>query len=420
MLNLTELFSNFEKSILSFADANNLAVMHPNSQNGVSVDSENICFLCSGKDYTIYLISHDEINLFQNYFSLTEQSINKINEIRKFIYGFYSKPDDRKQNCLKVKYQKENNQKENSIEFSIFGDFLPSLRVRLTEKDISITYGYGYSVSVTYLSEDTFEQKFNEVLCLVPQHILTMLGFDGCDENSEEVITFMKKSVNDLLIDHFEKFGFNYIHKDALILQACAESSISIDDLLEQNKDVKEPDTTIRIPNTMIDLLPKIIKNIFPDNDVEKKFKQLINLMSFYTDLMSQENDSLIIFKKYEKHELSPSAILNSAYCHLSLFGGECLITLGSQLKPNDHLSIIYEDHIDEKSENGYQYQFMSSLNNKEYSTTGKSNRYFTNDIDFIYNIVLTQIRELIADTINTNPDAITSRDLEVFKMATI
>ena len=169
----------------------------------------------------------------------------------------------------------------------------------------------------------------------------------------------------------------------------------------------------------MTALFPQIIKQLSKDKDSETKFKQFINLMSFYADLLSTTHDTSISFKEYGKHELAPSSVINSEYCHFALFGGSLLLTLGNQLKPNDNIDSLYEQCVDGESENGYQYQFKSYIGNKNDVDT-KLVQYFTNNIDFVYNTVLNEIRTFITETIATTPDELTARQIEVFKMTTV
>ena len=414
-MNLTDRFYDIEKSILAFADSKNLTILSPNTHSGLSLEADNQCLFAKLKNSFIYLVSHDDVNLFENHFDLTAETMTKIQNIRSFIYGVYAKPDDRKQKCLKVIYEKEQN-----IDFTIFGDCLPSLRIELRETEIRVAWLYGNTVSVDYSLGDDFEQKLNEALSLVNPKVLNIIGFDGYTENSEAVIEFMNKSTQDLLVEHFAKFGFSYIHKDDLITKACDESSISIDDLLQHNKDVKEPNKHLKIPHNMTALLPKIIKQLSKDKDSETKSKQFINLMSFYADLRSTTHDISISFKAYGKHELAPSSVINSEYCHFSLFGGSLILNLGNQLKPIEDIYSLYEQCVDGESENGYQYQFESYIRKKDYDFDTNLVRYFTNDINFVYNTVLNEIRTVITETIATTPDELTARQIEVFKMMAV
>lgn len=79
----------------------------------------------------------------------------------------------------------------------------------------------------------------------------------------------------------------------------------------------------------------------------------------------------------------------------------------------------LYEQCVDGESENGYQYQFKSYIGNKNHVDT-KLVQYFTNNIDFVYNTVLNEIRTFITETIATTPDELTARQIEVFKMTTV
>lgn len=414
-MNLTERFYDIEKSILAFADSKNLTILSPNTHSGLSLEAENQCLFTKMKNSFIYLISHDDINLFENYFDVTAETMSKIQNIRSFLYGVYASPDDRKQKCLKVIYEKEQN-----IDFAIFGDCLPSLRIELRETEIRVSWLYGNTVSIDYSLNDDFEQKLNEALSLVKPKVLNILGFDGYTENSEEVINFMNKSTHDLLVEYFSKFDFNYIHKDDLIAKACAELVIHVDELSEHNKEVKDPHKHVKIPHHMTALLPKIIKQLSKDKDSETKFKQFINLMSFYSDLCSTTCDVSISFKNYVKYELAPSSRISSEYCHFSFFGGLLILTLGNQLKPNENIISIYEQCVDRESENGYQYQFESYFGYEKYDIDSKLFRYFTNDIDFVYTTVLNEIRTVITETLATTPDELTARQIEVFKMMAV
>ena len=96
-MNLTDRFYELQKSILVFADSKNMTILSPNTHSGLSLDDENQCLFATLKNSFIYLVSHDNVNLFEKHFDLTAETMMKIENIRSFLYGVYASTDDRKQ-----------------------------------------------------------------------------------------------------------------------------------------------------------------------------------------------------------------------------------------------------------------------------------------------------------------------------------
>jgi hypothetical protein len=142
-------------------------------------------------------------------------------------------------------------------------------------------------------------------------------------------------------------------------------------------------------------------------------------LVSFYNYLTSTNSECSITFKAFSKISLVPSSTLEFDYCYFN-FSDILNITLGHQLKPSYEYNGIYEHIIDQENENGYLYNFLIDIEHKDPKPGDKFIKYFTNDIDYIYNVLLMEIKKLINKTISNTEDVITSRQLEVFKMATV
>jgi hypothetical protein len=407
-MNISEKINELEINIKSFIAENNLPVLIPNNNYRISLDGENQCVFAQSGNSHLYLIAHEDVQIMEDFLNLSPNTVNKINKIRAFIRDMYDDTNNFKHKRLKVKIDPDQ-----SVEFSIIGLGLGGLRIELKATELVVSWIYGDNVSVIYSLDDDIEQKVNEALDLVIPTILTKLGFLKCSEHSEEVIDFMNKSTDDLIVEHFSKFGFDYIHQNELIANACSSTKISLDDLNNYNKKNEKPNL-IKIPHMMMSILPKIMSNISSDISVHSKFKQLLSLIYFYDYLKPTNSEALLIFKEYSKFDLAPSASFQSGYFTL-LMGGLLRLDVGHQLKPDPD----DEEHLfDSPSENGYAYMFEIYLYDVE--APDAFYKYFCNDLDYIYNVILTKVRNLINSAILNVDEPLTARQIEVFKMATV
>jgi hypothetical protein len=407
-MNISEKINELEINIKSFIADKNLPVLIPNNNSPISLDAENQCVFAQSANSTLYLIAHEDVQIMEDFLNLSHNTVNKINKIRAFSHDMYDDTNKFKHKRLKVKIDPAK-----SVEFSLIGLGLGGLRVELTATEIIVSWIYCHNVRVMYSLDDDIEQKLNEALDLVIPTILTLLGFSNCTEKSEEVINFINNSTDDLIIEHFSKFGFDYIHQNELIANACSAASISFDDLNNYNKKNEKPNN-ITIPHMMMSILPKIMSNISSDISVHSKFKQLISLISFYDYLKSTKTESFLIFKEYSKADLAPSASFKSEYFSL-LMGGVLRLDVGHQLKPDSD----DEEHLfDSPSDNGYSYMFEIYIHDVE--EPDAFYKYFCNDLDYIYDVILTKVRNLINSAILNVDEPLTVRQIEVFKMATV
>jgi hypothetical protein len=341
-----------------------------------------------------------------DFLNLSDVAISKINKIRKFCFGVYGSSHIGEHKRLKIRLNTGK-----SIEFSVLGSDFPVFFIEFDNKNITVSAGSGPSVRVMYSEHDDINKKLNDVLDLVIPNLLNKLGFIDCTESSDVVVSFLDKSIDELLVERFSNCGFNYIDEYTLIENACSDLGLKLTDLVEYNEDNSA--TT----KSMLTILPKIVRNITLNDSVESKFKQLISLISFYNYLIDNDNNGGISFEEYSKTDLAPSAELDSPFCYVSL-SDVLTIGLGNQLKPKVNDNILYEQIVDKESQYGYIYSFSVYIQDNNYSIGDKEYKYFTNDLDYIYSIVLNSIRNLINTTISNSDANITSRHVEVFKMA--
>jgi hypothetical protein len=413
---ISERINELKSIITSFTLEKNIPIFNTKHTKVTSLDDQNQCVLAEMNTMDVYLIAHEDLNIVERFLNLKDETINKINKIRTFCFGFYgSSHHVGSHKRLKIKLIKDK-----GIEFSIIGAGLPPFVIELKDHEIVVSVMMQkHDSTVAYSGADKLEDKLNAAFDLIIPNMLNALGFFNCTEDSEEVIDFMNKSTDELLIEHFSGSNFNYINKNALLLSACSDLNLNLDDLLNYNKDNKNITQHMKIPTNMISVLSKAINKLIESPGSDKKINQLINLVSFYHYLTSTKSECSITFKEFSKTSLVPSATLDFDYCYLN-FSDILNITLGHQLKPNDEYNDIYENIIDQENENGYLYNFLIDIEHKDPKPGDKFIKYFTNDIDYIYNVLLMEIKKLINKTISNTEDVITSRQLEVFKMATV
>lgn len=404
-MNIAEQITSLEANIQSFIAEKNIPLLTPQNNSPLSLEADNQCVLIPSNQTLIYLIAHEDVQIMENFLKLSQTTMNNIKKLRSFGCGMY---DDINSFSHRLKIKIE---PANSIEFSLIGSGLSGLRIDLKSNEISVSLVYGNKVSVMYSNDDDIDQKLNQALDLVKSAILNELGFTDCTEYSEEVVNFMSKSTNELTVEHFAKFGFDYIHKNQLIANICTELSISLEYFMVDNKN-KETEANITIPYKMMSVFPEIMTSITSDISVNSKFKQIMGLVSFYDYLQSTETEADFMFKEYSKVDLAPSASMNSEYCFVFM-SSVLMLTFGHQLKPNPNNP---DYKIDATSENGYSYMFDFYI--PDVRNSNVSYKYYCNDLDYIYNIMLDKIINLINSTILNTTETLNARHIEVFNMA--
>lgn len=413
-MKITDRIDELSSSIRAFASGRKIPIFSPKTHPSISLDNENQCVFSKIGQLEVYLIAHEGLDIFERFLNLSDATLIKINKIRSFNFGVHGSTHFGTHKRLKI-----TTTHDKSIEFSIIGSELPVIVICLKNDEITISDGSrSNGVSVLYSVDDNFEEKLNEALDMSIPKLLERLGFVGCTEHSKEVTAFMNASKESLLIEKFTTSGFNYCSQDKLLSSVCSDLNMSKKTLINYNKK-NEDESFINIPTSMISILPKMIYTITMKDSIESKVKQLMSLINFHNKLKSVHKDYNFSFKEYSKESLAPSGQDVDEYCTFD-FSGVLSLTLGHQLKSDLYYESIYEYILDGESSNGYSYKFSTYIYSNTEKSKSKTILHFTNNIDYIYEVVLDEIRTLINTTISNTDDVITSRHVEVFKMAIV
>lgn len=401
-------FKKLENLIYSFAVDKNIPMFDINSKKG-HIDGENQCSYTILNNQSVYLIAHDELDILEKYLDLSVKTVQKIKQLRQFAFDIYEEKVkcDYKQLKIRILY-------DNTIEFSALGSGLLGLRFKLTEFLLTVSIPTIYeSTTVELNSSDDINKSFNMALDNLFECLIRKIGFEGNNPCSEDILKFINTPNEQLLIDYFSILPFNYIAPSQLITDSCNDLNYNIESIKLTRENAK-------IPYHMTSLLSNVIKKIIPRKEDSYKMSQLISLINFYYDLtnVKPENNSFnISFKLSKKIYIGPNSDLNNVYYSFHI-GSKLSLYIGYNLK---HHNSYYTPILDVNApEHGTYYKFSSSINKKMNLESSKICEIYTDDLDYVYNTILNEIKSDINEKINNIDGNITSRHLDVYKMIVV
>lgn len=373
------------------------------------INGKNQCIMGQLKDMDMYLIAHNDLNIFENYLNLSSKTLQKVEQLRKFSFDIYEETNEDEHKRLKIKLFHNN-----TIEFSIMGLGVSGLVVSLTDNLLTVSLVNTYKkTSLDFMSFDDIDTALYMALDFLTAKLINQIGFEGNDPCSEDILKFINTTQEQLLADYFSDLPFNYIEPVQLINDSCNDLNYDI-------KSIKLTSDNAIIPYHMINVLTNVIKKIIPRKEDSYKMSQLISLMNFYYDLRNispKNNDSTISFKSSKKAYLGLNSKLDDVYYSFHI-GSKLSLYVGYQLK---HHNDLYIPILDVNApEHGTYYKFSSSINKKRSVDSYKTYESYTDDLDYVYNTVLNEIKSDINEKINNIDDNITSRHLDVYKMLMI
>lgn len=384
--------------IHTFVEEKNIPIVGVSS----GLDNLNQCAFVEMKDRRAYLISHDDIDIINRYFNLSYDTVQKIANFRKFVFDIYEYTNEKTHARLKVVLLNDN-----TMELSIIGGGLTSLIIKLMDHQLTICIKDTHDEVTTPLpSFDDVDKTLSMTLDLFQLKIIEKLGFDVTDPCLHDFMKFMNIPKLQLLDTYFKDLPFNYISDVELM-----ESLVS-DFSLDTNQ-IKFNTKQIEIPYELSYIISHLIKKVIPRRSDVLKMKQLINLMKFYHYLLGNEKNVFrLSFAHLKRSDLTSNSDLNRVYYSINL-GYKLDVHIGYNLKHNNE---FYTNVLDpEAPENGTYYMFSSSILKEE---TLQPSQTFTDNIDYIYTTVLSQIKEHINNVIKNTGEDLTERHLDLFKMA--
>ena len=402
--------NKLEKLIHAFSEEKNIPIV-----GASNLENLNQCAFAKTRSKSIYLVAHDDIDIIQRYFNLSDRTFQKITDFRKFSFSIYGSSSKTMHNRLKVILSDDN-----TIELSILGLGLSSLMIKLTDNDLIISLmGYYDEIKAPLLSFDDIDSTLSIYLDLFKLQIIEKLGFDSADIHLSDFTKFMNIPNEQLLDYHFNSLHFNYFSNTAFIKSLSSIFNYDVTKLKVNNDDYDDYDdkVSIEIPYHLSNVIPYLVKKVVPRKKDSYSMIHLINLMKFYYNLIGtpeEKNIFELFFIRLQKSELSPSSNFNRVYYSISL-GDKLDIHIGYKLK---HHNQFYTCVLDpEVPEDGTYYMFSSRIIKDD---SLRPSQTFTDNIDYIYTNVLNQIRDYINDSINNIDNPLTERHLELFKMVMI
>lgn len=280
--------NKLEKLIHAFSEEKNIPIV-----GASNLENLNQCAFAKTRSKSIYLVAHDDIDIIQRYFNLSDRTFQKITDFRKFSFSIYGSSSKTMHNRLKVILSDDN-----TIELSILGLGLSSLMIKLTDNDLIISLmGYYDEIKAPLLSFDDIDSTLSIYLDLFKLQIIEKLGFDSADIHLSDFTKFMNIPNEQLLDYHFNSLHFNYFSNTAFIKSLSSIFNYDVTKLKVNNDDYDDYDdkVSIEIPYHLSNVIPYLVKKVVPRKKDSYSMIHLINLMKFYYNLIGTPEEKIFL-----------------------------------------------------------------------------------------------------------------------------
>jgi hypothetical protein len=357
----------------------------------------------------IYLIAHKDVSVVYDFLKLSHKTIKNIEKARNFIANII--PEETSVQHIINKIQIHTDDK---IELSIIGCGCTSFRVLLRDGLVSFSISH---VSNSYSKEtynfenyDDFDDLVNTAVNKIIPSFIETIGFSSGDKNSPDVVDFIEKTAEQMFFEKELNPLFNYIKPNELVHLVCSDLNLNLNDVM-QSLNYKENDSmkSLNIPNNLTTMISSIAQHLVNIDGIKYKFDQLISLIILYNNITNKKEKFSVTFYPVQKKDFFKGNSFNRSYYVLNI--SETLtIYIGHKLGDGKKDDIAYLDDSDDFKL--FSFVYLKDLMNYDYY------EYLTNDIDYVYNAILTDLRSIIKKVLCKEDDTISFRDLEVYKMA--
>lgn len=366
-------------------------------------NDEYVCQFEQNGNNKFYTITHDRLNIIQDFLKLSPKTLSSIDYVRQFKFNLYNR-------SYRYIHNRQNitiNNHDQSIVLSFCGKRQPSLSIHISSAGLCVSLG---SIQTPINKINNLKQIDNFINqsihnFLIP-NLLSDAGFQRNSPHSPEVLTFISKTVKELFNEGNIDPRFNYMPLSELVHAVCRDLDLNFNDVMT-GVDTYTQINNIYIPSNLTNMLSSVAQKVVNIDGIKSKIDQLINLFMFIDNLNNKTIRYSLTLRELDKGDfLNNSKSINRAYYILNM--GSFVIQIG-----HDIPKVISNDsYID--SNNDVNFFAFFIRNDDDFK------EYITNDFDYMYNLILTEIRDKINATIGNQSDYITQKDLDVYKMAMI
>jgi hypothetical protein len=180
-----------------------------------------------------------------------------------------------------------------------------------------------------------------------------------------------------------------------------------------QSLNCKETDSfdNLYIPSNLTTMMSTMAQRLVNIDGIKNKMDQLISLVVLYNHITSEQQKFSVSFTPIQKRNFFKEASSDITFYTLH-FSKTLVIHIGHNLKRDQDGDPAYIDNNDEFK--FFSFVHLKDLRNSDYK------EYLTNDIDYVYNALLAELRTIVNNAIGKDDELISFKDLEVYKMVQI
>lgn len=406
-LDISTIADDLQKLIKKEGRRLNLDPIDAFTNRDFNLDGDNqFSFMTIGPIKT-YLIAHKDVSVIYDFLQLSASTIQNIERTRQFITNLI--PEDLP---IPVIFNKIKIRCDEKIELAITGNGLTGFNIIFTDGVVSLATPHTKNDSYYVDCYEALDFIINTATNKIIPSFLKSIGFDSEDEHSPDVISFIKKKPEEMFLEKKLNPLFNYVKPDELMRLVCDDLNLNLNDVMNSlNYTQGDSFLNIYIPNNLTSMMSSMAKHIVKIDQLEPKLDQLFSLVILYNFILNKKTKCSVSFTPIQKKDFFKGGNSDRDFYSLNL-GDTLTIKIGHNLinKQKDKNAYV-DDNNDTKF---LKFVYLKDTKNYDYK------EYFTNDIDFVYNDILTDLQNMIKQVINKDDNLISFKDLEVYKMAVL
>lgn len=406
-MDIDTLAGDLKKLVLQSAELLNLEPVDTFLNRNVKLESDNQFNYSHIGPVSLYLIAHKDVRVVYDFLKLSPETLQNIVNTRTLISNIDPEEMVIPHVLHKVKIKPE------EIEFSIIGSGLSSFRIVINNSHLYVTVADQKFKSELHLIDcyDDIDSLVNMATHQVIPSFLNYNGFKSTDQNSPEVVDFIKKTADEMFVEKGVNPLFNYLQPIELVHLVCTDLKLNVNVVLKA-LNAKNNDTfsNLHIPNNLTTMMSSMAQHIVKKDGIKSKIDQLISLIVLYNLITHKKTKFSVSFTPVKKRDFFKGQSSDRSFYRLNI-SDTLIIKIGHNIMPNAKDDAVYVQPNDDNK--FFSFIYLKNIDTYEYK------EYVTNDIDYVYNEILTDLCNIVKIVLHKDDDELISfKDLEVYNMA--
>ena len=405
-LNIDTLAGDLKKLVFQSAELLNLEPVDTFLNRNVKWENDNQFNYSHIGPVSLYLIAHKDVRVVYDFLKLSPETLQNIENTRTLVSNIDPEEMVIPHVLHKVKIKPE------EIELSIIGSGMSSFRIVINNSHLSVSISEQKFKSELHLIEcyDDIDSLVNMATHQVIPSFLNYNGFKSTDQNSPEVVDFIKKTADEMFFEKGVNPLFNYLQPIELVHLVCTDLKLNFNDVLNA-LNAKNNDTfsNLHIPNNLTTMISSMAQHIVKKDGIKSKIDQLISLIILYNLITHKKTKFSVSFMPVKKRDFFKGQSSDRSFYRLNI-SDTLIIKIGHNIKPNAKDEAVYVQSNDDNK--FFSFIYLKNMDTYDYK------EYVTNDIDYVYNEVLTDLCNIVKKVLHKDDDIISFKDLEVYNMA--